>query len=826
MAIYFCRVSHGKVGKAIPHYDYIHGLNKYAYKQKEIAYVTENMPKWANGRDFFQMSDDFERANGVAYKELKLALPHEFSLEDNKKLLHDFIQKELGDKYYYSAVIHEKEIENKVEQNIHVHLMFCTRELDGIERSGRNFFKQAFSRAPEKGGCPKNPKWDSNDIKSLKEIRKSWEKTLNQHLQEHGIEKVSSLSLKEQYQEALKSGDKVKARLFKRKAINIQMRILKKALAGEKLTRWEEKQYKKYLKNKAVKVSLEKDYKDTIALQKQLAKNKDKIKKIQEKIIPVHEFEPPKYSSLIDVEKKILILEKELELLRNANSFSAIKISAINNINPNYEKLNLELNYYLQKLNTFENSDVDDMLREEYTYKIATLREQIETIDKTISLDILEDLIVKEKIILNEKLEQLEKDKETLMKQREYIYREPNTEAYVLDKVSAYTKFAQTIEVLTDLEYELKNINRDLTQLEKKLDPKNISETAKDILSKGKYKKTKSDIDRTTDKINAIVREIKGGFYDNRPDLLEAKKEEYKILKERLNKLQSKEFNFDKTSKVLENIETSLKSKLETRQEKLFNKKFILEQEIEFYKLGLLQEKNVDDIFINKEQLYSEKINNAMYSETKYKTARENIESIFSSSNIQKLAYNKITKGQYNKMLKEYDKLEKEIKKLSDEKNNTNKLTLKYFNLKSQISKLEGEKLELQKRYHNMINAISPELLRETIKELEYTKKQTLKNLKTKENEAKENKFKYIHKKARLKEHQKEVKPYTFENYKKATQHLHNLQKCNFKNFYTQEKNNVSHGHSRSLFEDEELTKLSKFYSEHVKDHEDLDIGL
>lgn len=755
MAIYFCRVSHGKVGKAIPHYDYIHGLNKYAYKQKEIAYVTENMPKWANGRDFFQMSDDFERANGVAYKELKLALPHEFSLEDNKKLLHDFIQKELGDKYYYSAVIHEKEIENKVEQNIHVHLMFCTRELDGIERSGRNFFKQAFSRAPEKGGCPKNPKWDSNDIKSLKEIRKSWEKTLNQHLQEHGIEKVSSLSLKEQYQEALKSGDKVKARLFKRKAINIQMRILKKALAGEKLTRWEEKQYKKYLKNKAVKVSLEKDYKDTIALQKQLAKNKDKIKKIQEKIIPVHEFEPPKYSSLIDVEKKILILEKELELLRNANSFSTIKISAINNINPNYEKLNLELNYYLQKLNTFENSDVDDMLREEYTYKIATLREQIETIDKTISLDILEDLIVKEKIILNEKLEQLEKDKETLMKQREYIYKEPNMEAYVLDKVSAYTKFAQTIEVLTDLEYELKNINRDLTQLEKKLDPKNISETAKDILSKGKYKKTKSDIDRTTDKINAIVREIKGGFYDNRPDLLEAKKEEYKIFKERLNKLQSKEFNFDKTSKVLENIEN-----------------------------------------------------------------------IFSSSNIQKLAYNKITKGQYNKMLKEYDKLEKEIKKLSDEKNNTNKLTLKYFNLKSQISKLEGEKLELQKRYHNMINAISPELLRETIKELEYTKKQTLKNLKTKENEAKENKFKYIHKKARLKEHQKEVKPYTFENYKKATQHLHNLQKCNFKNFYIQEKNNVSHGHSRSLFEDEELTKLSKFYSEHVKDHEDLDIGL
>ena len=826
MAIYFCRASHGKVGKAIPHYEYIHGLNKYAYKQKEIAYTTDNIPKWAkDGRDFFQMSDDFERANGMSYKELKLALPNEFSLEDNKKLLHDFIQKELGDKYYYCAVIHNKEIEkNKVEQNIHVHLMFCTRELDGIERTGRDFFKQAFSQAPEKGGCPKNPKWNSTDRKTLKDIRLSWEEILNHHLQEHGIEKVSSLSLKEQYQQALKNGDKAKAKLFKRKAVNIQMRILKKTLAGEKLTRWEEKQYKKYLKNKAIRVSLEKDYKETIALQKRLEKNRELIREAQEKITPAREFEPPKYSSLIDLEKKILMLEKELELLRNASSFSAMKILAINNIDPNYKKINQELNYYIQKLNGLENDDIDDILREEYTCKIANLKEKIEVIDKTVSPDILKDLLSKEKVTLNEKLEKLQSEKEKLVEHRKNnIYIAPNMEAYILDKVSAHTKFAHSLETLTDLEYKLKNINRDLAQLEKKLDSKNISETAKDILTKGKYRKTKADIDKMVDKANTIVREIKGGFYDNRPDLLKIKQEEYMLLKEKVEELKSKKFNFDKTSKVLQNIENSLKEKFEVRKEKLLNEKFITEQEIEFYKLNLLQEKDTKDIFTIKEQLYSEKINNANYYEYKYRTAQENLKDIFSASNMQKLAYNKITKGNYNKMIREYGQLEEKIKKLSNEKSKTNKLTIKYFTLSKEISKLEKEKLELQKKYHNVINAITPKQLKATIKELENTKNQALKNLKLKENEAKSEKFKYIFKKNKLKDHQKEIRPYTFENYKQATKELHKLQNSNFKDY----KNKDSHGYSRSLFDDE-LTKLSKFYSEHARDHEDLelDIGL
>lgn len=830
MAIYFCRASHGKVGKAIPHYDYIHGLNKYSYKENEIAYVTENMPKWVNSnREFFEMSDKFERANGMSYKELKLALPNEFTLEENKKLLHDFLQKELGDKYYYSAVIHDKETEkNKVQQNIHVHLMFSTREFDGIERSGRNFFKQAYTKQLEKGGCPKNPKWDSTNRKSLKEIRTSWEQTLNAHLQEHGIEKVSSLSLKEQYQQALQAGDKIKARLLKRKPINIKMRIYKKALNGETLTRWEEKQYKKFLKNKAIKRSLEQDYNEIISLQKKLEKNKELIKETETKIRPAKEFTAPKYSSLLDVDKKVLTLEKELELLRNASSFSAVKISAINTINNDYSKLNNSLNYYLEKLNNIEeNTEVDDILREEYTQKIASLRNQIESIEETINPDILKCLMNDKYNEIKIKLNEFENQKNELIKNRENnIYISPNIDAYTLDKISNYNKFSYSLETLTSLEWQLKNVERDIKQTEKKLNPKYISETAKDIFTKGKYRKNKADIEKYTDKINTIVREIQGGIYLNRPDLQKAKEKEYFELKEKLDNLKSKEFNFDKTSHIIIKIEDSLKNKLETRKDTLLNKKFILEQEIMFYKLGLLQDKNINDVFTNKEQIYSEKINNASYYEYKYRNARENIENIFSETNIEKLAYNKLTNGNYNKLIKEYGELENKINILKTERESISKFSIKSFSLKSELSKLEKQKLELQKKYHNMINAVDPNKLKETIEELKQTKQQAIKNIKIKEQQAKHEKFEYTFKQSRLREHKHEIKPYTFENYKNSTKELHDLQKNSFKN-YRKANENQGHGSSKSLFDEEDKRKsLSRFYSERAKDHEDLGIDI
>ncbi|MGL5412702.1 MobA/MobL family protein [Cetobacterium sp.] len=818
MAIYFCRASHGKVGKATPHYDYIHGLNKYSYKKDEVVYAIQNIPTWVkNNRDFFEMSDNFERANGMSYKELKLALPSEFSLKENQKLLHEFIEKELGNKYYYSAVIHDKEIEkNKVQQNIHVHLMFSTRELDEIERVGKDFFKRANSNNPKLGGNAKNTRWDSKNTKSLKEIRFSWETTLNKHLQEHGLEKVSSLSLKEQYQNALKDGDKVKAKLLKRKAINIQMRILKKALDGNPLTRWEQNQYKKYLKNKTIKVCLEKDYRETLALQKNIEIKKNLIKDadLNIKSLP-KDFVHPKYYSFLDVEKNILMLEKELELAKTANSFSAVKISAINSINKEFLPLHQTLNYYIEKLNSIEEStEADLLLKQKYTKTIAEVKEKIETIETSISSIDFASALKKEITKSSENLSSLQNKKESLVKEREHIYKSSNKNSFILDKIGAHNKLSSILETLADLEWNLKTTNRDLNQIETKLNSTTLRETAKDILTKGEYKKAVEDTKKCIDKINTIVREINGGFYDNRNDLMKEKIEEHKNLKVELERLQEVRFDkfFNENYFKVEKIEKSLKEKLESRKENLFNKRHVLKQEIEFYKLWLLQDKETKDIFTNKYYIYSQKINNSIYYEYKYRTAREALDETFSTINIKKLAYNKITKGAYNKIFKEYKSLDKSLENLKIQKESLGKFSLKGISLSSEISKLEKQKLDLQQKYHSMINAVDTNLLNQTIKEIENVKKQANKNIKSKENTSKQEKFENIFKQNKFKEYEKEIKPRNFENYIDSTKQLHQLQEDS--------------GHSRSLFEDEEERKsLSKFYSEHIKDHEnDLEV--
>ena len=58
------------------------------------------------------------------YREFKLTLPHELSLEENIKLVNEFIEKEIGKNHYYSVVIHDKESSEKGIKNVHAHLMF------------------------------------------------------------------------------------------------------------------------------------------------------------------------------------------------------------------------------------------------------------------------------------------------------------------------------------------------------------------------------------------------------------------------------------------------------------------------------------------------------------------------------------------------------------------------------------------------------------------------------------------------------------------------------------------------------------------------------
>lgn len=67
---------------------------------------------------------------------------NELTLKENLKIINDILKVEPMNKFYYSLAIHTKQKSAITgERNLHCHLMFCEREIDGIERDAKTFLK-------------------------------------------------------------------------------------------------------------------------------------------------------------------------------------------------------------------------------------------------------------------------------------------------------------------------------------------------------------------------------------------------------------------------------------------------------------------------------------------------------------------------------------------------------------------------------------------------------------------------------------------------------------------------------------------------------------
>lgn len=194
MAIGMMSVRFGRKGKALPHCQYIAKLDKFAKDSDQIvAHSYGNMPDWAkdNPALFWEMADLHERKNGSTYREHILSLPRELNVEQRLALLEDWIDQEIGEKYPYHFVIHNKIALDGGEQP-HAHLMFSERINDGIARSFDQLFKRYNAKNPAKGGAKKdNTGLGPTERRvMLKAQRERWGDLVNRHLLEYGFEPV------------------------------------------------------------------------------------------------------------------------------------------------------------------------------------------------------------------------------------------------------------------------------------------------------------------------------------------------------------------------------------------------------------------------------------------------------------------------------------------------------------------------------------------------------------------------------------------------------------------------------------------------------------
>ena len=612
MAIFHLSFSNGKVGKGLAHFKYIMGEDKYLYKENEVIYEKHNMPPHLSAEDFWQSADAYERANGRVYKEIRIALPNGFSKKENQDLLNKFLEKELGNNFYYSAVIHDKDSSEDEIRNVHAHIMVCPRKIDGIERDTKQFFSRYNSKNIEEGGALKDPYWNKKE--TLTHFRESWEETLNNALEKKNWRKVSCKSLQQQRKEALEKQDLDLVDFLDREPIQINNYTLKKDkkyyneldiadwdnyMHNKKVRDLKEELYNLLQKKKEQEIersNIFKNLKDINSVIRNFNKSDEKFKdiySIQEDILMLEVEKKHTELAILNLSKVEDKTDEEIEELRKLEArIMSIEFSLINfnnQLNKELEELKagdlFEKKYKELNKKNFQN-DYKRFL--ETQSEISKLEKGIEE-NKT-KLENLHKIVLNiltkgeySKILREYKNEE---QAEMLLKLEKRFSRGNNKNLYIRTKYNLEKKYKELINAKT-MELEKKKVLNNI--LEGKLDFKDknnliietINSLQKDIANiNNQIEKRELQI-KSLEKVNIQVKiydEISKGEFSKITKQFEVNEKEIDKLNEQLKNVNT--FNFILKNKIKAEIEklekenSNIAIKYEEIKKSITNEKF------------------------------------------------------------------------------------------------------------------------------------------------------------------------------------------------------------------------------------------------------------
>ena len=561
MAIFHLSFSNGKVGKGLAHFKYIMGEDRYSYKENEVIYEKHNMPPHVSAEDFWHSADAYERANGRVYKEIRIALPNGFTKKENQDLLNKFLEKELRNNFYYSAVIHDKSSSEDEIRNVHAHIMICPRKIDGIERDIKQFFSRYNSKNIEKGGALKDPYWNKKE--TLTHFRESWEETLNSALEKKNWRKVSCKSLQQQRKEALEKQDLDLVDCLNREPIQIGNYTLKKDkkyyneldiadwdnyMHNKKVRDLKEELYNLLQKKKEQEIersNIFKNLKDINSAIRDFNKSDEEFKdiySIQEDILMLEvekkhiEQTINKTDEIKDLQKleaKILsinlllknkndLLNKELEELKAGDLFEK-KYKELNkkNFQNDYKRF-LETQSEISKLEKgieenktkLENSKkitLNILTKGEYSkilreYKNEEQAEMLLKLEKRFSKGNNKNLYIKTKYNLEKKYKELINAKTMELEKKRVLNN-------ILEgKLDFKDKNNLIIETINSLQKDIANINNQIEKRElqiKSLEKVNIQVKIYDEISKGEFSKVTKQFEANEKEIDKLNEQLK-----------------------------------------------------------------------------------------------------------------------------------------------------------------------------------------------------------------------------------------------------------------------------------------------------------------------------
>jgi hypothetical protein len=168
---------------------YITRCDEYAGPDRDAALYTESehMPSWAHDdpERFWDAADLYERANGRLFVSADFALPRDLQLDDRIALAREFAQALTEpERLPYTLAIHAGRDADGREHNPHAHLMFSERGNDGVGRSREQWFRQADTAHPERGGAPKSRTFRGRAC--IEQARERWASMTNATLERLG----------------------------------------------------------------------------------------------------------------------------------------------------------------------------------------------------------------------------------------------------------------------------------------------------------------------------------------------------------------------------------------------------------------------------------------------------------------------------------------------------------------------------------------------------------------------------------------------------------------------------------------------------------------
>ena len=716
MAIYRLNTSNGRVGSASPHANYIMGEGEYKYKQNEIIYQAHHMPNDLTPHEFWKLADDNEPVNGRTYREFKLTLPHEFTKEENIELLNEFIKKELGNDYYYSVVIHDKESSEKGINNVHAHLMFSERKIDGVERKPEKFFRKFCHTNPAKGGAKKEPSWTKRE--KLLEIRKDWEDILNQRLEEKGIEKVSCKSLKEQKKEAIEAGDYDKAEYCDRQPVHVPGYILKKDV--EKMELDELEQLNAYHINKEIYREAKEIYKNSLKSKEQ----KEVFSELDNRIDSLNkEIHSNKYTfdNFSIAEANFNMLSREIYKTEFLLQKDNLEREVIRQIAPEYDSLLLQkenlINIYESEKS--KNIDVDS---DAFYKKLAEIDDKLSSLPAPNSLEVFETSKEKIREELEKKLENYKLNQLKFKKDLDDI--KANIGSVVFNHQLLAKEFRSNFERTVECKYELRDLDRKLNRYNNNLNREKLHNSALNIYSKGEFNKINNLIKALNDQIGILEPKV---FYKTgaTEEIREKNKKDLEILNQKLAKAQEQMKAFEnkygnKNAQIkIAHIEANMEKKYRDLITKALLDKQLLTIELELVHKRLvnapLNNKEVRNI-IDKYSLN----HNIFASKIEKNTAIINkLNNNLKDKNLSNLTLNKLSGGIYYKIIKEYSNLSDKFKSIDKDLAN-----IKFYEIEKRISlnkdkKIIKDKLEgLEKEYNQIKSMTNSKEFNETFKNL------------------------------------------------------------------------------------------------------------